>query len=836
MFRRLFIILFFFTINYHSYSQIGLRSDLSDISYESPKEYEIGGITVFGIKYLDADVLVHLSGLTVGSKIIVPGDEITEAVKKLWKQGLFSDVKIKATKIIGNKIFLTFHLKERPRLSKFSLNGAKKSEAEDIRDRIKLTRGKQITDNVINRTKNLIEDYYKEKGFLRTKVDIAQSNDTTLINHIILKINIDKQKKVKIKNIYFEGDFSYAKKKWWNIKSSENKEENLDLSIRKLKRSMKETKEKRWWRWFKSSKFLKSNLKEDKKNIIALYNENGYRDAKFLSDTVIDLNEKRVEIKLKIEKGKQYYFRNIKWIGNSKYNSYQLNRLLGIEKGDLFDQNVLDMRLNFAPDAVSNLYLDDGYLFFSVTPVEILVENDSIDLEMRIREGKQAYLNKISISGNTKTNEHVIRREIRTKPGELFSKTDIVRTIRELAQLGHFNPEKLNVNPIPDQATGTVDLEYTVEEKANDQVELSGGWGYGMFVGSLGVKFNNFAAGDIFKKNAWRPIPMGDGQSLGIRASANVYYQSYSISFVEPWFGGKKPTSLSVSLSHTTQRDYYSSGKMKIIGLNVGIGQRLKFPDDFFTLYNELRLQNYEMDDYTRFFFSNGTSRNFSFKTTFGRNSSGPSPIFPVGGSSFSLSLQLTPPYSLLNNKNYEGVSDNEKYEYLEYHKWMVKASWFMELYKNLVINTKASFGFISYYNKDIGHSPFEAFEVGGDGMSGYNFYGQDLIGMRGYSRGSLTPETGGNIYNKFTVEMRYPLSLNPSATFYVLTFLEAGNSWTYGRNFNPFNVKRSAGIGLRVFLPMMGLIGIDWGYGFDDPYHGENKGQWAFIIGQQIF
>lgn len=817
-------VLLILTINL--FSQEIINSKLSSIEYSNPQKYEIGGITISGVKYLDHNALIHLSGLKVGEIISVPGEDISEAVKKLWKQGLFSDIKVSATKIINEKIFLDIYLKERPRLSKFSFSGVKKSEATDLRDEMKLIRGSQVTDNVINNSINTIKKFYINKGFLNTQVNISQKEDTLIGNSVILTIDVEKKNKVKINEIVFEG--------------------NTVLSSVKLRRAMKETKIKRWFRLFKSSKFISSNYEDDKNKIIAKYNENGYRDAKIIQDTVYPFDDKTIQIKMKIEEGDKYYFRNIAWIGNTKYNSEFLDRVLGIKNGDVYDESIINKKLFVEDNAVSSLYLDNGYLFFSVTPVEVMVENDSIDLEFRIFEGKQARINKVIVTGNTRTHDHVVRREIRTKPGQLFSRSDIIRTNRELATLGYFDPEKLDVLPVPNPANGTVDIEYVVEEKASDQIELSGGWGGGMVIGTLGLTFNNFSARNIFNPKAYRPLPSGDGQQLSIRAQTNgTFYQAYSMSFVEPWLGSKKPNSLSVSIYHTIRTLgnylYQTDQRMKVSGLSVGLGRRLGWPDDFFLLSNSISYQRYDLHNYDYYIFSNGTSNNISLNTTFSRNSVD-QPIYPRRGSLFSFSLQLTPPYSLFSDKDYSNLSTDEKYNWIEYHKWKFKSAWYTTIVDKLVLYTNAELGYLGYYNKTIGPSPFESFQLGGDGLSGYNMYGTETVALRGYdngsnNRGSLTPSNGGNLYTKYTAEVRYPVSLNASATIYVLAFAEAGNAWYDIKNYSPFNVKRSAGVGVKFFLPMLGMLGLDWGYGFDEiPGQPDaNKGQFAFSIGQRF-
>lgn len=823
--KRYFITIAFFVLFLRVFSQVSVTSSLPTLDYSDPKTYEIAGITVTGIKYLDQDVLISLSNLKVGDTIQIPGDAITKAIEKLWKQGLFSDIKISVSKVIDNRIFLDIYLLERPRLSKFSFSGIKKGEADDIREKIKLVKGAQVTDNLLMKASNTIKSYFIDKGFLNVEVVIRQENDSVMLNHVVLFLDIKKKNRIKIHHVTFEG--------------------NTVFTDKQLLRTMKNTKQKDGpgkYNIFRTSKFIQENFQEDKNKVIAKYNEKGYRDAKIVKDSVFKFDENTVDVNIKIDEGRKYYFRNITWVGNTKYKTETLNAYLGIKKGNIFNQNVLDEKLMYDPNGVTFLYQDDGYLFFNVIPVEILVENDSIDIEMRIYEGKQAIVNRITITGNTKTNEHVIRREIRTKPGQLFSRSDIMRTQRELNQLGYFNPEKLDVNPTPNQLEGTVDIEYIVEEKPSDQIELSGGWGANMIVGTLGVSFNNFSAKNMFKKEAWRPLPSGDGQRLSVRAQSNgLYYQAYSMSFIEPWLGGKKPNSLSVSVYHTIQ----TNGAQKedslkqfihITGVSTGLGRRLKWPDDFFTLYNEISFQRYNLQKWSAFIFNTGVAKNLNFTTTFARNSVD-QPIYPRKGSLFSLTLQLTPPYSLLQNKDWVNMPQVQKYEWIEYHKWTFTASWFTKIAGDLVLNTKANFGFLGMYNSKWGFSPFEGFTVGGDGLSGYNLYGRDVIALRGYENGALTPTAGGNIYNKLTLELRYPLSLNPQATLYGLAFLEGGNAWHKFKEYDPFNIKRAAGFGIRIFLPMIGMLGVDWGFGFDDlPGRiGGNKSQFHFVLGQQF-
>ncbi|MBL4710446.1 MAG: outer membrane protein assembly factor BamA, partial [Flavobacteriales bacterium] len=707
---------------------------------------------------------------------------------------------------------------ERPRLSKFRFKGIKKGKQESLRDDINLKRGKVITPNLINTTKSKIKEYFVDKGYFNAEVEISEENDTTIRNSKILTIKVDKNQKVKVKDILISGNIAFTEKK-----------------IRKF---LKETKRKKFVRIFKPSKFIRSNYKNDKENVIQKYNAKGYRDAKFENDTVYQISPNRIMIEVKIKEGKKYYFGNIKWIGNIKFSDQELDRILGIKRGDLFNQQLFDQRIYQDPNGrdISSLYLDDGYLFFQPNVVETEVRGDTIDFEIRLREGQQARINQVIIIGNEKTNDHVIRRELRTNPGDLFSRSDIIRSQRELLQLGYFNQERLGVNPIPDQASGTVDIEYTVEEQPSDQIELSGGWGGGRVVGSLGVTFNNFSAKNMFKKEAWRPLPAGDGQRLSVRAQTNgEFFQSYNLSFTEPWLGGRKPNSLNVTGYYSRQTngaaktvlntegqkvDNPNRQALGIWGMSVGLGRRLQWPDDFFTLYNEVSYQYYDLNNWGNFIFRSGFAHNLSIKTNFSRNSID-APIYSTSGSQTSLSIQLTPPYSLFDGTdNYDELDNQDRYKFIEFHKWKFNSSWFTPLAGNerkLVLNTKVGFGYLGEYNSKLGQSPFERFYLGGDGLSGFNLDGSEIIAQRGYDDRTLSPETGATIVSKYTMEVRYPFTLNPSATIYGLVFAEAGNSWLNFDEFSPFEVKRATGVGVRIYMPFFGLLGLDWAYRFDD-------------------
>jgi outer membrane protein insertion porin family len=810
------------------------------IDYKSPKQYEIGGITVTGANYIDPSVVILISSLSVGSQITVPGDEIAKAINNLWNQGLFGSVDIYATSVQGNFIFLNIHLEEKPRLSKYSINGVSKSEATSLREKLKISQNDVLSDNLLISAQRIIRDHFVDKGYLNTEVTHSLQPDTIKSNSMILDFHVKKNEKMKIQAINIEG--------------------NTSLKDSHLKRLLKNSKEKKIWRVWKSSRYIKSDFKADKTAIIEKYNEDGYRDARIVKDSLYIVNNKNIAIDIYIEEGNQFHIRNINWVGNSKYPDEKLNEIFRVQKGDVYNQKVIDTYLYMSQDGVDihSLYMDDGYLFFSAKPVETVIDNDSIDLTIVIYEGQQAYINRVTVSGNTRTNDRVVLREVRTKPGQLFSRADLIRTQRELIQLKYFNQETLNVDIQPNPEDGTVDIEYIVEEQSTDQLELSGGWGLGRIVGTLGVSFNNFSIQDMFKSEAWRPVPSGNGQTLSVRAQSNgAYFQSYNMSFTEPWLGGKKPNAFSFGIYHSVQtngvskkedgtvNDYgttLSRQHIKISGVSLGLGIRLKWPDDYFIAYFSTSYQHYNVKDFNVFSFSSGYSNNVSGSISLSRNSVD-APIYPRRGSDISLMVQFSPPYSVFSDKDWSEATDQEKYLWLEYHKWKFTSSFFTRLAGNLVMNTRARFGFLGLYNRELGLSPFERFYVGGDGLSGFSLDGRELIGMRGYSNNTLTPKDasgyyiGGTIFSKYTMEMRYPLSLNPMATIYVLSFIEAGNSWLDFSTFNPFDIKRSAGVGVRLYMPFFGILGLDWGYGFDEiPNNaGANKGQFHFSINHSI-
>ncbi|AZQ61606.1 outer membrane protein assembly factor BamA [Flammeovirga pectinis] len=811
----------------------GSQSGKYKVDYGTPVEYTIAGIDVVGADFNDKNALINISGLKVGEKITIPGDAVSKAVKKLWKLGIVGDVKINITEIQGNDAYLQIALTERPKLSRFYFEGIKKGQAKTLTDKVQLVRGRIVTESMIRNTQNVIKGHYAEKGFRNTEVKIVREKDPVLANSVILRIDVNKKSKVKIEEITLAGV--------------------EELTEKKVKRKMKKTKEKRFGRIFTPSKFIDEEYKNDKKSLVEYYNEEGFRDAEILRDTVYDVTEKSVNIEIDMYEGQRYYYRSIKWTGNYKYNDEQLGRVLGISPGDVYNTSELNKRLSFNPSGadISALYMDDGYLFFNVTPVEVLVVGDSVDIEMRVFEGEQAYISKIVVNGNTKTSDHVIYREVRTLPGQKFSRADLIRTQRELSTLGYFDPETIDIQPKPNMSNGTVDIHYGLTEKANDQIELSGGWGgYYGFVGTVGLVFNNFSLRNVGDFSKWKPLPAGDGQRLQLRVQASgIQYQTYSISFTEPWLGGRKPNSLTVSYNYSNQNSYSGDVKVGSLGINaatVSLGRRLQWPDDWFTMTNSLSFLVYDLNNwYATGFgdYNNGKSYNLTFNTTIARNSVD-QPTYPRRGSQISLSISLTPPYSLMQDKDFTSadITDEERYKWVEYNKWMFDNAWYQAIAGDLVLAARAHFGFLAAYNQDKGLGPFERFIMGGDGLTQqYALLGTETIGLRGYENNSIVPyETdglGGVAYNKFVMELRYPVSLNPAATIYVLGFAEGGNNWASIDEFNPFDMYKSAGFGARIFMPAFGMLGIDWAYGFDAPPGrlDPSGSQFHFTIGQQL-
>ncbi|MDX1904578.1 MAG: outer membrane protein assembly factor BamA [Thermonemataceae bacterium] len=804
-------------------------------------EYIIGGITVSGVKFLDPNAIINLSGLRTGDHIRIPGSELGYAIKKLWKQGLFGDIDIAVSRIEGKTVFLDIRLEERPKVSRIFFEGIKKGKKSSLEDKTKEYKGKIASDVLVKNFKETIRKHFAEKGYYNTKIEVLQKPDTLLRNAVVITAKIQTNNKTKVSSIITEGNTAFPEKK--------------------IRKKMK-IKEKRPYRIFYSSKFVQKKYEEDKERIEKMYAQKGYRDMRISFDTTYLVSTNRLNIRMQIEEGKKYYFRNITWKGNFKYTSEQLDKVLNVKKGDIYNMEVIDKKLTFSPteDDISSLYMDDGYLFFNVVPVEKNIEGDSIDIEMQMSEGPQATIDKISISGNTKTSDHVILREIRTNPGQKFSRRNIIRTQQALAQLGMIDPEKIDIRPIPHPETGTVDIMYGIEEKPSDMLELSGGWGAGFgFVGSLGVSFNNFSIRKANRLSNWRPVPVGDGQKLSLRAQANGRaYQTYSISFSEPWLGGNRPNNFSVFASYSKIVTGVSSfslgaatGGLQMFNVGTSLGRRLSVPDDYFTLSNSLSYQYYSFNNYpiSNLGISDGNSNTFVLNSTLARNSID-NPTFPRSGSSLSLSLSLTPPYSLLaggrDEQYYKDLPLGERYKWLEYYKLMFDGAFYTPLVAKFVLASRIHFGFIDAYNQALGVTPFERFALGGSGLAGQNFIiGRDVIGLRGYEDNRILPLdpvkrefVDGTVFAKYVLELRYPVSLNPTATVFVLGFYEAGNNWLNFDKFNPFKMYRSAGVGVRFLMPAFGMIGLDWGMGFDQ-IEGVRSGQgfqnFTFTIGQQI-
>jgi outer membrane protein insertion porin family len=809
------------------------------LPYGEPTDYEVGGIDVVGADFSDDNAIIGISGLRVGDKIRIPGPDIPKAIKALWKLRLFTDVQILMQKTIGDVVFLEIRVKERPRLSRYSYRGVKKSRQDDLNEAVDkfLLKGGIVTENIKVNAAEAIEDFYIGKGYLDAHVIVQEIPDTSRPNSVRLLFDVDRNDRVKIQDITFSG--------------------NKNLKDNKLRKQMKETKPKR--RLFASSKYQPDEYDADKEKIIQYYNTIGFRDARILSDSLWREEDGDLRIHINLNEGDRYYFRNIEWKGNSIYDEETLSQVLGIEKGDVYNQELLETRLRFAQDGrdVSTLYMDNGYLFFQVDPIEVAIAEDSIDLEIRIFEGPQATIDKVVIKGNDRTHEHVIRRELRTLPGEKFSRSQIIRSQREIINLGYFNPEALGINTPVNPDRGTVDIEYTVEERPSDQLELSAGWGgRRRVIGTLGVSFNNFSLRNITNKEAWRPLPMGDGQRLSLRGQTNGdFYQSYNISFTEPWLGGKKPNSFTIAGFYNRfafgQRNTDSYQRFNIIQGSVSLGTRLKWPDDNFITTTGINIQTLSLDNWLRGLFrtdegvvNNGNFNNFSIKQTIARSTVS-DPLFPRDGSRISLSAQLTLPYSLIffRNRDYSELPPAERFRWLEYHKWRFDAEWYAPIAGDLILKAEAKIGILGAYNKKVGVSPFERFQLGGDGINNqqFGFAGVDIISLRGYEvedlEANIDRETGQEVatpvFDKYTLELRYPLSTNPNSTIYVLAFAQGGNAWRTIKDFNPFELRRSVGIGVRVFLPMFGMLGFDYGIGFDKEGRGLSElGDFNIVLG----
>lgn len=838
-----------------------------------PHTYTIGGINLSGVDNYEPYVIIGISGLSVGDVIDVPGDAVTTAVKNYWKHGLFADVSIEADSIVGDKIYLGINLKQRPRISQINYNGVKKGEREDLELRLNLRKGNQITPNMVDAATAAIRNYFEDKGYNNADVQIVQRPDVTADNQVIVDINVDKKEKIKVHRIYINGVDS--------------------VPLKKIKYAMKTREKVRWSTFrntvFRSKKFTPEKYKEDKENILTRYAELGYRDARIVSDSVVPYDEKSVDIYINIEEGNRYYLRSVKWVGNSVFSTSYLDYLLRLKPGDVYNQTELDKRIYSDEDGIRNQYSNEGYVFLELLPIEVSVENDSVDLEIRMSEGVQATIDRVRITGNERLYEEVVRRELRTIPGNLFSMSALERSYREIANMGHFNPETIKPDVLPNRESGTVDINWGLETKSSDQVELSAGWGQTGVIGKLSLKFTNFSMRNMFRKGALRRgvIPQGDGQTLTLSAQSNgKYYQSYSISFFDPWFGRKRPNSFSVSAFMSIQTDvadsyynsayynnynnylygygnyngygynnmasYYDPDKyIRMYGLSIGWGRRLKWPDDYFTLSAELNYQLYSLKDWQYFLITDGNCNNVNFSVTLARNSID-NPFYPRQGSEFSLQASATPPYSMFDGKDYASLARNpksptykaelrDKHKWIEYYKVKFRSKTYTSLTSgkhNLVLMTRADFGILGSYDK-YKKSPFETFYVGGDGMSGYSYnYATDMVALRGYENGSLTPYGyEGYAYTRLGLELRYPFMLQSSTTIYGLAFVEGGNSWTDASKFNLFDLKRSAGVGLRIFLQMIGLIGLDWAYGFDNVFGSSqySGSHFHFILGQEF-
>ncbi len=856
---------------------IGNTINAQEITLEKGKEYILSGVEVTGKVSFNEQTVITFTGLEIGSKIRIPGEEISLAITKLWKLGLFNDVNFYVKKIEGESIFLELELYELPKLNEIKIKGIKKGKKEDIIKETELNKGKVVNDNLLTNTKNYIENKFKKDGFYNTKVTINTLADSTNTK-VDMVIFIDKGEKVKISAINFVG--------------------NEQLVDKKLKKSFKNTKEKKIYRIFKASKFVKDKYKEDIESVVTKYKEKGYRDARVVSENVVYNKEKnKINIDINIEEGKKYYFGDIRFLGNTVYSDQALNSILGIKRGEIYNGVMLEKRIadKTSPDAedVTNLYQNNGYLWSNINPVEVKTENDTIDFEIRITEGPIAYFNNVTVKGNDKTNDKVIYRELRTRPGEKWNKDLVIRSVRELGQLGFFDAEAIRPEPVNmDPAAGTVDLDWTLVEKGSSQVELQGGYGAGGFIGTLGLSFNNFSLKNIFNKKAYQPLPMGDGQKMSLRLQASQGFQVYSLSFTEPWLGGKKPISFFTSISHSKQflfdfrsRNVTRDKSFNISTLTVGYGKRLKVPDDYFSISNSVSFSYYDLNNYNTglFTFGNGASRNLAFSTTLTRDSRGLDPIFPDRGSNFSVSAKFTLPYSMWNGVDYanlenkeefkqrntnvsqtdangnavpiyidgngnntndftkavadQSLVDQERFKYLEFYKVKFTGDWYSKIYKKFVLRTRAEFGFLGAYNSDRGVVPFERFFVGGDGLANFALDGREVIQLRGYPNNSLSSQNGGTVYNKYSMELRYPITMKQSAKIYAMSFLEAGAAFDNFKTFDPFKVQRAAGVGLRVFMPAFGLLGIDFAHGFD-PIPGDTvKSGWQthFIIGQQF-
>ncbi len=830
-----------------SFSGFGQKRDL-----DANRKYEIGNIEITGLKSYNAQTVLTFTGLKSGERIYVPGQRLSDIITNLWDQNLFSDISIYVTRMEGDVVDLEINIQELPTLNNVSISGIRDRKARDIINDNELKKGQKVTQNLLTTTKNYILNKYREQGFLNAQVIMSTTavidSVTGLDTKQDLAIAIDKGERVKVDQITIDG--------------------NEALSDAKLQKAMKNTKKKFPLRFWKRSKYIRDDYEADKQSIIDKYKENGYRDARIVSDTLIRKSDNTVALELTVEEGNQYYFGDIDFIGNSVFSDELLSRVLGIQKGDTYNGVLLEERIADVGDPealdLTNQYQNNGYLFSRINPVEVNVRNDTIDFEIRIIEGKPAYFDHVTVVGNTRTNDHVVYRELRTRPGEIYSKANVVRTVRELGQVGYFDPEQISPNfKNVDPNSGTLDMEYSVVEKGSSQIELQGGYGGGGFVGTVGLSFNNFSIRNIFNGKAYKPLPMGDGQTLSLRAQASTFFQTYSLSFIEPWLGGRKPIQFSASFSHTVQfffdfrsRDADRSRKFLITGGSLGIAKRLKWPDDYFQISHAVSFQHFDLKNYVTnlFTFGDGYSNNLAYTIGLSRDNTTVNPIYPLGGSQFALTAKLTPPWSLFSNTDFANLQndpefqdvngnpdqariDQERFKWLEFYKIKFNATWYTRVVDKLVLRTHAEFGFLGAYNNDRGIPPFERFFVGGDGLGAFSLDGREVIQLRGYPNQSLSTIDGNTIFNKFTLELRYPISLKQLATIYALTFIEGGAAWDSFRDYNPFVINRSAGAGIRIFMPAFGLLGIDFGYGFDPIPGGIEPNGWEthFIIGQRF-
>ncbi len=832
---------------FNTFAQTVVGGGGYDLDYLTPKTYEIGGITFEGAENFDTRVVQLVAGFQVGDKIVLPGDKVSAAIENLWKQGMFEDVQIRVTRIQGNLVFLKIVLKERPRLEGFRFTGVKKGEADKLREEMNIVTGDVVTENLLRTSSNKIKGYYYDKGYTRVEVNPETEADSN--GRITITYNVKRGKKVKIDSLIFEG--------------------NEKVSDFKLENKMETTHDvhygKYWykpWRIFtkgfwKKSRYIENDFREDLNKVIAYYNEEGYRDARIVNDTVWDVpqeelnisakkkaQQERVKVKVQVYEGQKYYFRNITFSGNTVYDDETLHRSLRINKGDPYNRSTLEQNLTYNPSGtdITSLYMDNGYVFFRVTPVEMAVVGDSIDIEIRIEEGKQARVRNVWVEGNTITNDKVIMRELHTRPGDLFSRDALLRSHRELVTLGYFKEESIKPEPRPDEKDGTVDIVYKVEEGPTSQINLQGGYGGGMFIGQVGINLNNFSVRNIFNKDAWVPLPAGDGQKLSFQAAANTYYYTLNASFTEPWLGGRRAQSLTGTVYYNhlkspnyrrTSENYYS---MAITGAGLSFTRRLKWPDDYFIMSHGISYKNYQLTNYPYFsstLFTDGTANDISYAFSLSRNSFD-SPIYTRSGSEVSINTYITPPFSAMNGRDYANATPQEKYRWVEYYKINLKGAWMLNLVGDVVLSTRFRFGFMGYYNNDIGLSPFGRYMLGGDGLTSWNFDGREIVPLRGYENNSVGASTngGGSVFDRFTLELRQPIIESSSATIWVLGFLEGGNCWSDLREFQPFKMYNSAGLGVRVYLPMLGMIGIDWGYGFDGTIGGSH---FHFSIGQSL-